>query len=122
MHEFKNGKTWGKAGMYFAFIYLAIIVYSFITVIFRIDQTSANQDSIDQMTYFAPLMSGIYVCLLAPLFEEIVFRFGIYRSLCKINEKMALLIVALTGVETTLYSVFIGSLSVSICKFESTLF
>ncbi len=95
LHEFKNGKTWGKAGMYFAFIYLAIIVYSFITVIFRIDQTSANQDSIDQMTYFAPLMSGIYVCLLAPLFEEIVFRFGIYRSLCKINEKMALLIVAL---------------------------
>lgn len=94
LKKFISSKTWLKALAYLGIIYAAIFAYGIIMTVLRINQTSANQDSIDAMTKIAPFLSGLYVCILAPILEEIIFRFGLFRSLLKFGKKAAVIIVA----------------------------
>ncbi len=93
--EFTKGKTWVRAITYVGIMYGIIYAYSFLITILNINNTtSANQDSINLMMAFTPLLSGLYVCILAPLIEEFTFRFCLFRGIAKKNPKVALIVIA----------------------------
>ncbi len=95
LKEFANGKTWAKALAYVGIMYGAIFLYSWIITVLGANQaTSANQDSINLMMEFTPILAGIYVCIVAPIFEEITFRLCIFRGIAKKNKIAALIVVA----------------------------
>lgn len=90
--KFASGKTWKAAGITFALMYAASFVYNIILMLFNYTDTSTNQSSINMMIKETPVLAFLFVCILAPLIEEIIFRFGLFRALTKINDKIAILL------------------------------
>lgn len=77
--EFKNSKTWMWFGICIGIMYVANVIYSYILQFLGTTSTSTNQNSVNSVIFGAPLIGFIFVVFAAPLFEEIIFRFGVFR-------------------------------------------
>lgn len=95
LKKFASSKTWKAAGITFGLMYAASFVYNIILMLFNYQDTSTNQSSINEMIASTPLLAFLFVCVLAPLIEEIIFRFGLFRALSKINDKLAIALTTL---------------------------
>lgn len=94
----------------FAFLlYVASILTSnLITTIFGNVDSNANQESLDQGMMKYTLIVSLFTVVFAPLVEELVFRFTIFRPIAKKSKVLAYIVSVLTfaGIH------FISSLSV----------
>lgn len=79
--QFKEKNTWKWFGIGFAIIYSFNFLYSnLLTWLDAVPETNANQIAVNNVIFNAPLLGFLFVVIAAPLFEEIIFRFGIYRA------------------------------------------
>lgn len=60
---------------------LSTLVAIALTAIYGEDISNANQDSLNALAQSAPLVYAALVCVVAPVVEEFIFRYYIYRPL-----------------------------------------
>ena len=77
-------------------LYGGNIVYSIILEMLQLTSTSSNQDSVNELIFSSPLLGFLFVVVAAPLFEEIIFRFGVFRSFTHGNKKKLIIGLVLT--------------------------
>jgi membrane protease YdiL (CAAX protease family) len=92
-------------------LYLVIMVLNIIMGLFITEQ-GANQEAINNMIQDSPYTQFIAVVIFAPIMEEIIFRFVIFRSLLHKNRILAYVVSSLIfGSVHLIMSVFQGSLA-----------
>ena len=94
--EFKQGKTWKWVGIGFGLMYGLTIVYSIILTALDLTSSSTNQDSVNKIIFENPLLGFLFVVVAAPLFEEIIFRLGIFRIFTNKGKKLEIAGVVIT--------------------------
>ena len=77
---FGKKKTYVYAFMCFGFIMAFSYVYNIILTNLGVVSTSTNQDLVENTIFSQPLVGFLFICILAPLFEELIFRFGLFRA------------------------------------------
>lgn len=77
--------NWQKVVAYWVVIYLLNIVLSMIYMALGIEGVSGNQDTINEMVLSYPVLMGIAIVIIAPIVEELMFRFFIFGFLKKFN-------------------------------------
>jgi membrane protease YdiL (CAAX protease family) len=99
-----------KTGIIFAVIaYIASLATSIvITTLFGSSGSNANQESLDASFITNPGLVILLACVGAPIVEELVFRYSIYRPLAQKNKVLAYIvtIIGFAGIH------FISTLSV----------
>ena len=95
--EAKDKVTWKYFGIGLAIMYGGNMVYNMLITILGLSSTSSNQNAVNEVIFGAPLLGFLFVVLAAPLFEEIIFRFGIFRSFTFKNKKLEKIGVFLTA-------------------------
>jgi uncharacterized protein len=91
-------------------LYLLIMVLNIIMGLFITEQ-GANQEAINNMVKNSPYTQFIAVVIFAPIMEEIIFRFVIFRSILHKNRILAYVVSSLIfGSVHLIMSVFQGSL------------
>lgn len=93
---FKNGKTYKWFGIMLGIMYAASFVYSKILDVFNLNQTSTNQLAVTETIKSNPFLGFLFVVIAAPLFEEIIFRFGVFRAFTHRNKKTEIIGIAVT--------------------------
>ena len=104
-----NFKNFITAGIFAVILYLASIVTSnIVTLIFGEVGSNANQDSLNESMFKYPLIVAVFSVVFAPIVEELVFRFTLFKSVAKKNKILAYILSIFTfaGIH------FISSLSV----------
>ena len=101
--EFKDKKTWKWFGLSFAMMFGSNYVYSIILTIlsaFGINpEVNANQSAVNDIIFGSPLLGFVFVVIAAPLFEEIIFRFGVFRCfVAKDNKKAGIIGLIVTTI------------------------
>lgn len=96
--EFKNKKTWYWFGIGFGLMYGSTLVYSIILNVLGLSSTSSNQDSVNSIIFNTPLLGFLFVVVAAPLFEELIFRFGLFRTFTHKNKKMEIIGIIVTTI------------------------
>ena len=81
-----NGLKWALIG--FAILIGGNIVYSTLLEVLELNSTSSNQEGVNSMIFNSPLLGFLFVVIAAPLSEEILFRFGIFRAFTHHGKKM----------------------------------
>lgn len=94
--EFKEGKTWKWVGIGFGLMYGLTLIYSIILSALDLASSSTNQDSVNNIIFDNPLLGFLFVVIAAPLFEEIIFRFGIFRIFTNKSKKLEIAGVVIT--------------------------
>ena len=94
--EFKDKKTWKWVGLGFALMYGATLIYSLILQALKLNDTSTNQDSVNSIIFGSPLLGFLFVVVAAPLFEELIFRFGLFRSFTGKGKKIEIVGIVVT--------------------------
>lgn len=94
--EFKQGKTWKWVGIGFGLMYGLTIVYSIILTALDLTSSSTNQDSVNKIIFDNPLLGFLFVVVAAPLFEEIIFRLGVFRIFTNKGKKLEIAGVVIT--------------------------
>lgn len=77
-------------------LYGGNIIYSIILDILQLNSTSSNQDGVNEIIFNAPFVGFLFVVIAAPLFEEIIFRFGVFRAFTHGSKKKAIIGLVLT--------------------------
>ena len=99
-----------KTGIVFAIVaYIASLFTSIvITTLFGSSGSNANQESLDASFLTNPGLVILLACVGAPIVEELVFRYSIYRPLAQKNKALAYIvtIIGFAGIH------FISTLSV----------
>ncbi|MCI5745987.1 MAG: CPBP family glutamic-type intramembrane protease [Erysipelotrichaceae bacterium] len=96
-NQLRSGNTWKWLGICLAGVYLANLMYSQILDLFGYTDTSnANQDIVSSIIINTPLLGFTFVVIAAPVFEEIIFRFGIFRSFVNGNKKREIIGLIIT--------------------------
>lgn len=107
-------KGFNKRNLFTAIVF-AVILYlgsiltsNLVTLIFGEVTSNANQDSLNESMIKYPLIVSIFSVVFAPIVEELVFRFTIFKSIAKKNKIIAYIVTILSfaGIH------FISSLSV----------
>jgi len=78
--EFKESKTYKTFGIALGSMYACTLVYSIILTSNGIISTSENQELVNEAILTNPIMGFLFVVIAAPIFEELVFRLGIFRA------------------------------------------
>lgn len=94
--ELKDKKTWKWVGIGFAMMYGATLIYSIILEVLNLTDTSTNQDSVNRVLFETPLLGFLFVVIAAPLFEELIFRFGLFRTFTNKGRKLEIAGVIVT--------------------------
>ena len=94
--EFKDKKTFKWFGIGFGLMYGANFVYTILLQILNITSSSTNQDAVNEVVTQNPLLGFLFVVVAAPLFEEVVFRLGIFRAFTKRGKKLEIVGLVLT--------------------------
>lgn len=78
--------------------YLVMILINVILIyVFKIEDSSANQQAVESILFSSPFMVGIVTIIFAPLLEEIVFRGGLFLGIqSKVGTLPATLISSLS--------------------------
>ena len=79
-------------------LYGGNIVYSVLLEMLQLTSTSTNQDAVNEVIYNMPFVGFLFVVVAAPLFEEIIFRFGVFRAFTHGNQKKAIIGLVLTTI------------------------
>lgn len=88
--KFKDANVYSKGVVYGFILLFAQIVYSFIsTILFGEIDSNANQEAIIAMTEQSPVILFLTTVILAPLFEELVYRYGLFANIHKKNRYLA---------------------------------
>lgn len=95
--EAKQKQTWKWFGIGLGINYGGNILYNMILTAANANATSSNQDSVNELLFGSPLLGFLFVVIAAPLFEEIIFRFGIFRIFTFKSKKLAIVGIALTA-------------------------
>ena len=106
--SFRNIKT---AIIFAIFAYLgSIFINIIVTMIFGAPDSNANQDSLNSSFITNPTMVVLLAVIFAPIVEELVFRYSIFRPLAKKNKFLAYLltIIGFAGIH------FVSTVSVLI--------
>ena len=96
--EFKQGATWKWFGIGLGLMYGLSMIYTIILEVLELTSSSTNQDSVNDVIYNYPLLGFIFVVIAAPLFEEIIFRFGIFRAFTGKSKKFEVAGVIITTI------------------------
>ena len=86
----------------------SIVTSNIVTLIFGEVGSNANQDSLNESMFKNPLIVAVFSVVFAPIVEELVFRFTLFKSVAKKNKILAYILSIFTfaGIH------FISSLSV----------
>ena len=91
-------------------LYFVIMIFNIIMGLFITEQ-GANQEAINNMVKDSPYTQFIAVVIFAPIMEEIIFRFAIFRSILHKNRILAYVVSSLIfGSVHLIMSIFQGSL------------
>lgn len=93
--EFKMKSTWLDALKYCALMYASLYVYGIVLTLLGVESSSENQKEVNEMIFSYPFLAFLFVGILAPIFEEIVFRLGIFRAISFKNSKIALIVTTI---------------------------
>ncbi len=76
-------KNFGKAITFVGVTWIIMCIVSYVeTALFGDDKiTSSNQDAVESIIYNYKLLGFIFVVVMAPIVEEIIFRYFIFRGL-----------------------------------------
>lgn len=86
--QFKDNTTWKWFALGFALMYGCNFLYSTILTLLNVQiETNANQAAVNQVIINSPSLGFFFVVVAAPLFEEIIFRFGVFRCFTDKDEK-----------------------------------
>lgn len=106
-----------KTAIVFAmFAYLgSILVNMIVTMIFGAPDSNANQDSLNSSFITNPGLVVLLAVVFAPIVEELVFRYSIFRPLAKKNKILAYLItmIGFAGIH------FVSSISVLLVELSN---
>jgi membrane protease YdiL (CAAX protease family) len=97
-NSFKDKNTMKWYGLGLAIMYGGNYIYSMILTGLNLESTSSNQDAVNEIIFGTPLIGFLFVVIAAPLFEEIIFRFGIFRIFTHNNKKVETIGVILTTI------------------------
>ncbi len=88
-----NRQTWKWIGIGFAIAYGGPMIYNIILNALGLlsDSSSSNQEAVNSIIFSTPFLGFIFVVIAAPLFEEIIFRFGIFRTFSFKDKKMEII-------------------------------
>lgn len=95
-NQLKNGQTWKWIGISFGLMYGLNLIYSIFLQLFDQTGSSTNQDLVNQTIFNNPVLGFLFVVIAAPLFEEIIFRFGIFRAFTGKGKKREIAGVVIT--------------------------
>lgn len=91
--DFKHGKKVAKGLMWGAIAMGATVTYNIIIQsIFSWVGDNANESGVNAIILSKPLLSFLMVVVLAPICEEIAYRFGLFGALYKKNRILALVL------------------------------
>ena len=86
--QFKDKNTWKWIGIGFAIMYGFNFIYSnVLTLLNAMPETNANQAAVNEIIIGTPLLGFLFVVVAAPLFEETIFRFGVFRAFTQKDKK-----------------------------------
>lgn len=118
--EFKDKKTFKWFGLSFAMMYGANVVYSFVLMILKLlnisIDTNANQEAVNTIITGSPLLGFVFAVIAAPLFEEIIYRFGVFRAFTFKNKKreiVGLIVTTILFASIHMMATFTSAISVS---------
>lgn len=84
-------------------------IYELIVELANVVAKNENQAALETSVLASPVLGFIGVALVAPIFEELLFRFGFYNLLAKINKTFAFIVTAV--VFALLHVSFSGGIS-----------
>lgn len=95
--KYKNLSAYLKGITYGLVLLLAQSLYSIvISAIYKAPvEDNQNQKALISLTQYAPLLMGLTTVVLAPIFEEICYRYCFFGSLRKINRILAYVIAGI---------------------------
>ena len=96
--QFKDSKTFKWFGIGFLMMYGMSFAYQMILELFQLVSTSSNQDSVNETVTNSPILGFLFVVIAAPLFEEIIFRLGVFRSFANKSKKMEIVGLVVTTI------------------------
>ena len=94
--ELGQGKTWMWFGIGIGVIFGFNIVYNMFLQALGKGSDNTNQESVMEFIFSKPMWAFMFVCIAAPLFEELVFRFGVFRAFCS-SKKMQIIGIIVTS-------------------------
>ncbi len=84
-----------KGALYGVIMYGVAIAYSLIDIwIFGEPVVNANQAALNALAQQAPLLFIVFTCLVAPVVEELIFRYYLYKPLEKKGVVLAIIVSA----------------------------
>ncbi len=89
--EAKDNQTWKWYGIGLGIMYGGNMLYSVILQGLGLESTSSNQDAVNDVIFTTPLLGLLFVVIAAPIFEELIFRFGIFRSFTGKDKKIEII-------------------------------
>ena len=112
----KEKKTWVWVGI--CLVAMAIFDFSYLGILKAINanHSSANQEIVVSVVENIPFLGFVLIVLAGPLFEEVIFRFGVFRAFLNKGKKfeivglvVAVVLFALIHMEATLMLAFSGN-------------
>lgn len=95
--EFKDKKTWAWIGFGLIMLYAGNIIYNIFLNLIKFPQAdSTNQVGVNEIIRSNPLFGFLFVVIAAPIFEEIIFRFGLFRCFTNKGKKWEIAGIILT--------------------------
>lgn len=86
-------KAFGQGLKYAVLVYLIAIVVSLLDIfLFGESDTNANQSSIEDLMIAAPVLGAVFTCIVAPIIEEVIFRYYLFKPLSKKNVVLAFVV------------------------------
>ena len=90
-----DGKTFSLGIKYFIISYICVLIWNLIYMLFggTMDD-NANQDGLNKLFLNTPLLTATLTCIIAPLIEELIFRYYMYKGIEDQNPIAAVFITA----------------------------
>lgn len=82
----------------FLLMYGLTFVYSIMLKLLNLESSSTNQDLVNQTILANPALGFIFVVIAAPLFEEVIFRLGVFRSFTTGSKKREIIGLIVTTI------------------------
>jgi membrane protease YdiL (CAAX protease family) len=96
--QIKEKKTWKWFGICLAIMLVLDFAYIIILNAFNLNDSSANQEGATSLIGSLPVIGFFLAVIAAPLFEEIIFRFGIYRIFINKGKKLEIVGIVVTTI------------------------
>ncbi len=95
LKNFKNG-TFGKAIKYALLAYAVVLGCGIVDqIIFGPSKVNANQQNVTDLLVTSPLVGCLLTIVIAPLVEELIFRYYIFKGIEKRRPALAFVVTAL---------------------------